>query len=632
VPFPFKVGERDAGVAANPVWGLDIYAKAVALAGVGRKLEKKRGARRIGRSVCAVILACAGTDGTAAQQPAKGKSPTVVRAPSLEGDWSGTLQVGETQLHLVVHLSRGAGGEWHATLDSLDQAVFGMEASAVTRAEDTVRFELPSVGAKFQGKILPDHQSIRGLWEQGGSGLPLRLERRRPGTDPRASAAAVSSAEGTWQGAIVTGNMRMRLQLHISRGDKGQLIASLDSLDQGIQGIPASGVTERAGQVSFELPAFGAAYIGTLSSTKNEIAGHWSQNENDEKLDFLRSDRVLEPRRPQNPAKPYPYKEEEVAFASGSGNATLAGTLTLPQGAGPFPAAVLVGGSGPSDRDETIAGHKPFLVLADFLTRKGLVVLRFDKRGIAQSTGNYADATMEDFAKDVQAAVIYLKSRKEVDAKRLGIVGHSEGGILASQVATRGTDVSWLVLLGTPATTGEKTLLRQSELVARTGGLAEEQIARSLEFDRKAYAAVRQEKDAPALQKRLESLVDQSGLGAAMPPAALQAQIRVMGSPWFREFLDYDPQPVLGKLKCPVLALSGDRDVQVDAQDSVPLLRAAYEKSGNKDFTVVEIEGVNHLFQKAQSGSPALYGAIEETIAPEVLNVVGNWLAKQIAP
>ena len=185
-----------------------------------------------------------------------------------------------------------------------------------------------------------------------------------------------------------------------------------------------------------------------------------------------------------------------------------------------------------------------------------------------------------------------------------------------------------MVLLATPATTGERTLLRQSELIARAGGLAEEQITRSLEFDRRAYRAVREEKDAAALERRLRTLVEQSGLGAAMPPAALQAQIRMMSSPWFREFLDYDPAPALEKLKCPVLALSGDRDLQVDSTENVPLLRKAYESSGNKDFMLVEIEGVNHLFQKAQSGSPALYGAIEETIAPEILTAVGNWVSK----
>jgi pimeloyl-ACP methyl ester carboxylesterase len=573
-----------------------------------------------------------GTVAALAQQTrSSAKSTAAMRPAPLEGEWTGVLQVGETQLHLVLHLSKDPRGEWHAVVDSLDQAVFGMEASKVTRGEDTLRFELASVGAQFQGKILPDHKLIRGIWEQSGTGLPLRFEKRAAGAEARPSAKAVSKMEGTWQGAIETGNMRMRLQLRLSHDEKGQLIAALDSLDQGIQGIPASKVVEQAGELSFDLSAFGAEYNGKLTATKNEIIGQWSQNGNLERLDFRRSDKILELRRPQNPVKPYPYREEEVSFASADGKGTLAATLTIPQGAGPFPAALLVGGSGPNDRDETIAGHKPFLVLADFLTKKGVAVLRYDQRGIAQSTGNYAEATMENFTQDTQAAFAYLKSRKEVDAKRLGIIGHSEGGILGSLVATSSNHVNWMVLLATPATTGEKTLLRQSELVARTGGLAEEQITLSLEFDRKAYAAVREEKDALALERKLRTLVEQSGLGAAMPPAALEAQIRLMSSPWFREFLDYDPAPALGQLKCPVLAMSGDRDLQVDSTENVPLLRRAYESSGNKDFTVLEIEGVNHLFQKAQSGSPALYGAIEETIAPEVLAALGNWVTKHTA-
>jgi uncharacterized protein len=566
------------------------------------------------------------------QQTAPAGKRVLPASPALlEGDWNGVLQVGETQLHLVLHLTTDAHGEFHVTVDSLDQAVYGMEASKVTRENETLRFELTSVGAQFQGKILPDHKTIRGLWEQSGTGLPLRFERRSAGAEARAPVKAISKAEGTWQGAIETGNMRMRLQLHLSHDEKGQLIAAVDSLDQGIQGIPASQVTERGGELKFELAAFGAEYTGLLNITKTELTGQWHQNGNVENLNFHRSEKILELRRPQNPAKPFPYKEEEVSFASGNGKVNLAATLTMPMGVGPFPAALLLGGSGPNDRDETIASHKPFLVLADFLTKKGVAVLRYDKRGIAKSTGNYAEATIENFTQDAQAALAYLKSRQEVDRKRVGIIGHSEGGILASLVAMGSNEVNWMVLLAAPATNGESTLLRQSELIARAGGLPEEQITHSLEFDRKAYAALRQEKDLATLERKLQELVEQSGLGAAMPPAALQAQIRLMTSPWFREFLDHDPAPALEKLKCPVLALSGDRDLQVDSMQNVPLLRKAYETSGNKDFTVVEIEGVNHLFQKAQSGSPALYGAIEETIAPEVLTVIGDWVTKHTA-
>jgi len=570
----------------------------------------------------------------AAQQPAAPKAhrtPAPAQASSIAGDWSGILHVGETELHLLLHLSKDQQGEWHAKVDSLNQAVFGMEASQVAQEEDSLRFEISSVGARFQGKIQADHRTIRGLWEQSGTGLPLKFEKRAAGAAPT-SASTVSKAEGTWQGAIEVSNMRMRLQMHIAHDETGQLIASIDSLDQGVSGIPASQVVEKDNELHFEMSAFQAQYHGTLNASKNEIAGEWLQNDNAEKLNFRRSDKPLELHRPQNPIKPYPYAEEEVSFDSANADATLKGTITTPRGSGPFPAVVLVGGSGPADRDETTAGHKPFLVLADYLTRKGFTVLRYDKRGIAQSTGSYESATLQQLAGDAQSAVAYLKSRKEVDARHLGILGHSEGGILAAIVAKNSSDVNWLVLLATPASNGERTLLRQSELIARTGGLPEDQITRSQQFDRMAYAIVRQEKKPAAVETKLNELVEKSGLSASMPPAALQAQFRLMTTPWFRDFLDFEPQPLLEQLQCPVLALNGDRDLQIDADDSVPLLRKAYEKSGNKDFTVLEIEGVNHLFQKAQSGSPALYGAIEETIAPEVLNAIGTWLAKHTAP
>jgi len=582
-----------------------------------------------------IATAAVASSAVQAQQPSTAtakKSATAARAPDLEGDWSGALQVGETELQLVLHLSKDTQGGWHAKLDSLNQAVYGIEASMVTREEDSLRIEINSVGAKFQGKIQPDHRTIRGLWEQGGTGLPLKFEKRTAGAALRGAAAnTVSKAEGTWQGAIEVSNMRMRLQMHVSHDDQGKLLASIDSLDQGIQGIPASRVTENNGELSFEMPTFQAQYRATLSASKNELTGEWTQNDSVEKLNFRRSDQPLDLRRPQNPTKPYPYTTEDISFRAADGSAHLAGTLTTPQGAGPFAAAVLIGGSGTSDRDETIAGHKPFLILADLLTRKGIVVLRYDKRGIAPSTSNAEQATMEDLASDAQAALNYLKTRKEVDSKRIGVIGHSEGGILAAQLAAGRDDLDWLVLLATPATNGERTLLRQSELIARTGGLPEEQIVRSQLFDRKAYAAVREEKSPAALETRLKDLIEKSGLGAAMPPAALQAQVRLMTTPWFREYLDFDPVTVLAKIKCPVLALNGDRDLQVDADETVPLLRQAYDKSGNKDFTVMEIQGVNHLFQKAQSGSPALYGAIEETMAPEVQNAISDWIAKHTA-
>ena len=310
-------------------------------------------------------------------------------------------------------------------------------------------------------------------------------------------------------------------------------------------------------------------YDGTLNPAKTEITGTWTQSSVQQKLDFRRSDQLLELIRPQNPTKPYPYREEEILFANASAKISLAGTLTLPPGKGPFPAAILLSGSGPHDRDESLVGHRPFLVLADHLTRRGIAVLRFDKRGIGKSTGDYTNATTADFASDAEAVLAYLKTRKEIDPKKIGLIGHSEGGMIAPMVATRSNDVAWIVLLAGPALKGEDTLLLQSELILRTAGVNDGQIAKTREFNKQTYVLVRQEKDPAALEAKLNALVQSSGMSASLPPAALQAQVRLMVSPWFRFFLDYDPVPALRKTMCPVLALNGEKDLQIAPKENL---------------------------------------------------------------
>jgi hypothetical protein len=229
---------------------------------------------------------------------------------------------------------------------------------------------------------------------------------------------------------------RLRFQLHVSHDDQKQLVAALDSPDQGVSGLPAIKVSQKDAAFHFEIPVVSGVYDGTLNAAKTAITGSWAQSGVEQKLDFQRSDQLLELLRPQNPAKPYPYKEEELTFPNPKAKISLAGTLTLPSGPGPFPAAILLSGSGPHDRDESLVGHHSFLVLADHLTRKGIAVLRFDKRGVGKSTGDYANATMEDFTGDAEAALAYLKTRKEIDATKTGLIGHSEGGLIAPMVAT----------------------------------------------------------------------------------------------------------------------------------------------------------------------------------------------------
>jgi len=559
-------------------------------------------------------------------------SPQPHHPLTLEGHWSGSLQAGEAMLHLVLHISKSEDGSLKATIDSLDQGVYGIEVTALTQKEFTLTFNVASVGASYQGRIAPDYTSINGGWTQGNVSLALVFHRQAAGAGARKPSDAVASVEGLWQGALEGNGMRLRLQLHVSHDDQKHLLAALDSPDQGVSGLPAIAVSQKESAFHFEIPVVHGLYDGTLNAAKNAINGSWTQNGVEQKLDFKRSDQLLALVRPQNPVKPYPYKEEEITFPNGKAKISLAGTLTLPTGKAPFPAAILISGSGPNDRDESIVGHRPFLVLADHLTRKGIAVLRYDKRGIGKSTGDFANATTEDFAADAEAALAYLQTRKEIDAKRIGLIGHSEGGLIAPMVAARSNGVAWIVLLAGPGLNGEETLLLQSELMLKTAGVDDDQIAKTRAFNKQTYALVRQEKDSAALQAKLTDLVQSSSMSAMLPPAALQSQLQLVASPWFRFFLDYDPVPVLQKTACPLLALAGEKDLQVPPKENLPKIQKALQDAGNKDFETKELPGLNHLFQHAPTGSVAEYGSIEETFAPEALSALSDWLLKHSTP
>ncbi len=570
---------------------------------------------------------------TASAQTTAVHKPQLQRSSStLEGHWAGSLQAGEAVLHLVLHVSKAEDGSFKATIDSLDQGVYGIEVTSLTQKDSTLHFDIGSVDASYEGKFAADHGSIEGDWTQGSVSLPLVFHRQAAGARAKKPSDAIASAEGVWQGALEGNGMRLRLQLHVSHDDQKQLVAALDSPDQGVSGLPAIHVIQKDASFHFEIPVVSGVYDGTLNAAKTAITGSWTQNNVEQKLDFRRSDQLLELVRPQNPVKPYPYKEEEIAFPNGKAKISLAGTLTLPRAPGPFPAAVLLSDSGPHDRDESIVGHRPFLVLADHLTRKGIAVLRFDKRGIGKSTGDYANATTEDFAGDAEAALVYLKTRKEVDPKKTGLIGHGEGGVIAPLVAAHSSDVAWIVLLAGPGLNGEDTLLLQSELILKTAGVDDEQIAKTREFNKQTYALVRQEKDTATLQAKLSDLVENSGMSASLPPAALQSQVRLMVSPWFRFSLDYDPVPTLQKTVCPVLALNGEKDLQVAPKENLAKIQKALQDGGNKDFQTAELPGLNHLFQHSPTGSPTEYGSILETMAPEALNAASDWVLKHTAP
>jgi pimeloyl-ACP methyl ester carboxylesterase len=311
--------------------------------------------------------------------------------------------------------------------------------------------------------------------------------------------------------------------------------------------------------------------------------------------------------------------------------------LTLPSDKGVFPAVLLISGSGPQDRNETIYNHHPFLVLADYLTRQGIAVLRVDDRGVGESTGDFSQATSEDFASDVLAGVEYLKTCKEIDPKKIGLIGHSEGGLIAPMVAVKSPDVAFIVLMAGTGLTGEEISYLQGALIAKAMDASEEDIAKNRRFNEKIFSVIKEEKDKKMAEERLHQMFmeywekmseeEKNIIGdIGDPEEYLEAQLQNLLSPWLKFFLTYDPKPTLSKLKCPVLAINGEKDLQVPPKENLSAIEEALVAGGNKNFIVKELPGLNHLFQTAQTGVPSEYAKIEETISPIALKIITDWI------
>lgn len=445
------------------------------------------------------------------------------------------------------------------------------------------------------------------------------------------------SGVGIWEGTLDVGVAKLRLAFHFERDADGNWTGKMDSPDQGALGMKLDAVTWKDDAVETAMKAIGGTYKGKLEADGRTLTGEWSQAGRSWPLVLKRVDEVTKLERPEEPKPPYPYREEEVTFAGANDDVHLAGTLTLPEGDGPFPAAILISGSGQQDRNETIFNHKPFWVLADALTRRGIAVLRVDDRGVGGSTGEVATATSRDFADDVRAEIKFLQGHKEIDSWRIGLIGHSEGGLIAPLVAAESHDVAFLVLLAAPGVNGEQIIYRQGELIAKALGADEATIKRQRGLQETFFAIVREESEGPAMQAKLNKAIEQTyaelsdaeraQLGDQK--AVLEQQVKLLQSPWFRYFLTYDPRPTLAKVKCPVLALNGEKDLQVDPQQNLPVLKEAFATSGNREVAIQELKGLNHLFQTCETGSLAEYGQLTETFAPSVLELIGDWVVER---
>ncbi|KKH92026.1 hypothetical protein EO95_00820 [Methanosarcina sp. 1.H.T.1A.1] len=451
----------------------------------------------------------------------------------------------------------------------------------------------------------------------------------------------IEDIEGLWMGRLeVQGGNELRILFNISTGPGDLPTATMDSPDQGVNGIPVETVTYKDGDLRLEVKSVRGVFEGTLKEDGKTIEGEWKQVGSALPLVLSRIDEKPEIRREQDPVKPYPYDEEEVVYENTAAGVKLAGTLTLPRSEGPFPAVILITGSGPQNRDEGVFGHRPFLVLSDYLTRQGIAVLRVDDRGIGGSTGNFSQATTEDFAGDVLAGIEYLKSREEIDSTKIGLIGHSEGGLIAPIVAVQSPDVAFIVLMAGPGITGEEIILLQSDLISRAEGADNETITRNNALMTSMYSVIKEEQNNTIAAEKLRKLImderanmseedkQNSNYSEADLDAQVNAQVQTLVSPWMRFFLTYDPRPTLMQVKCPVLAINGEKDLQVPPEENLRAIEEALKAGGNKDYTVKELPGLNHIFQTAQTGSPSEYSAIEETISPTALEVIGDWISE----
>ena len=538
------------------------------------------------------------------------------------GDWNGKLKVGEAELRLVLHITKADDGSLKATLDSIDQGANGIPVNAVTLKDSKLNLKVDAINGNYDGKVSGDASEIDGTWTQGQS-FDLNFHWGNI-AKPAPKPAKPSDIDGDWLGTLDTGVGKLRLVLHIINTGDG-LTATMDSLDQNANGIPVTSMTRASASLKFEIKVIGGSYDGTISQDLGTFSGTWTQSGKSWPLVFKRVKNAseLELRRPQNPVKPYPYREEGVSYSNPAAKIELAATLTIPPGKGPFPAVLLMVGSGPHDRDETLMGHKPFLVLADYLTRQGIVVLRADKRGVGKSGGSYSQAVMADFASDGEAGVAYLKTRAEVNPRKIGLVGHSEGGIEAPMIAAHNPDIAFVVMMAGPGVRGDEILEKQVVLIGRAAGKSQADVEKDAAVQREVLATIKKDTDSAVLEKDLRAV-----MAGKVPEAQMGMQIKMVSSPWFRDFLLYDPAATLSKLTCPVLDINGEKDLQVPPEQNLPPIRKALEAGGNKNFEVVELPGLNHLFQTAKTGGIAEYSEIEETMSPVVLEKVASWILK----
>lgn len=447
---------------------------------------------------------------------------------------------------------------------------------------------------------------------------------------------AAGSISGTWMGKIESGGQSFRMVLHI-KSDSNRVVCTLDSPDQGALNLPTKGASFIANALKVDASNLGASYHGDMQAGDTLITGYWIQDGSSFRLDLSRQDKAVTLNRPQEPVAPFPYTSAHVTIDNIAGRSQLSGTVVIPKGVGTFPAVVLLSDIGPHNQDGEVMGHKPFWVIADYLARNGIASIRFDDRGVGKSSGNFKAGTTVDFAGDAAAAFKLLYSNPKVSKKKVGIIGHGEGGVVGAIVASAEPKVSFVVLLASLGLSGEEVLIQQARAISNASGLPASAAIEAEQTNRAMYEIIKREPDNSKAVTELTALAwkianNQQSLSVEEKNNVVEGiskSFSAILTPWYRSFLVLDPAVYYSKVKVPVLALCGAHDLEVNAQANLPAIEAALRDAGNANFKVLKLDDLNHLFQHCKTGLPAEYGTIEETISPDVLRVVKDWIKNE---
>jgi alpha/beta superfamily hydrolase len=434
---------------------------------------------------------------------------------------------------------------------------------------------------------------------------------------------------GHWNGVLRVQGTQLRLVFNVTK--TGNVVSStMDSPDQGAKGIPTTTTSFENAILKITIANASITYKGTLGKD-NIIVGTFKQGGQSFPMnlskEMIEKEKLV---RPQEPIKPYSYYSEDITFENEKAGIRLAGTLTLPKKEGVFPVVILISGSGPQNRDEELMGHKPFLVLSDFLTKNGIAVLRFDDRGTGKSTGEFKGATTFDFAKDVEYAIEYLQKRKEINKDKIGLIGHSEGGIIAAIIASENENIDFIVSMAGSALRGDQLLLLQKYKIETQMGINKQLVENNQQIFAGAYEIILNQRIENELVSDTLSKYFTSKYGQALPENQKTALINQLSSPWMLNFIRLDPMVYLSKVNCPVLAINGSKDIQVPSKENLEIIEANFRKTENTGVKIKELKDLNHLFQECETGSVSEYSKIEQTISPIALKEILNWIHLQV--